>query len=133
MNIVEKKNLSSLIHEKIPKRERKLTNEKKKKFDTKAESFKLYREGKQIEEIAKERGFTTETIEGHLAHYVSTGEISIKDLVSNEKLLLIEPVARIYSGSSLTPIKEKLGDKITFGEIKLVLAWMDFQKNQRPI
>ena len=106
---------------------------KKKKINTKAESFKLYREGKQIEEIAKERGFTTQTIEGHLAHYVSTGEISIKDLVSNEKLLLIEPVARIYSGSSLTPIKEKLGDKITFGEIKLVLAWMDFQKNQRPI
>ena len=124
----KEKNLSSLIHEKTPKRERKITNEKKKKIDTKAESFKLYKEGKPIEEIAKERGFTTQTIEGHLAYYVATGEIDIKDLVSNEKFLLIEPVAKIYSGSSLTPIKEKLGDKITFGEIKLVMAWLDYQK-----
>ena len=91
------------------------------------------KEGKHLEEIAKERGFTIQTIEGHLAHYVSNGEIDIKDLVSNEKILLIEPVAKIYSGSSLTPIKEKLGDKITFGEIRLVMAWIDFQKNQRPI
>ncbi len=129
----KEKNLSSLIHEKTPKRERKNADEKNKKIDTKAESFKLYKEGKQIEEIAKERGLTAQTIEGHLAHYVSMGEININEVISNEKFLLIEPVAKTFPGNSLTPIKEKLGDKITFGEIRLVMAWMDFQKNQRPI
>ena len=93
----------------------------------------MYKEGKQIEEIAKERGLTRQTIEGHLAHYVSIGEININDLVSKEKFLLIEPVAKTFSGTSLTPLKEKLGHEITFGEIKLMLAWITFQKNQRPI
>lgn len=129
----KEKNLSSLIHEKTPKRERKKADEKKNKIDTKAESLRLYKEGKHIEEIAKERGLTTQTIEGHLAHYVSIGVINIKELVSNEKFLLIEPVAKTFSGSSLTPLKEKLGHEITFGEIKLVLAWITYQKDQRPI
>src|SRR5204862_5250225 len=55
----DEKNLSSLIHEKIPKRERKTNgSEKKNKVDTKAESFRLYKEGKLVEEIAKERNLT---------------------------------------------------------------------------
>jgi uncharacterized protein YpbB len=93
----------------------------------------LYKEGKQIEEIAKERGLTGQTIEGHLAHYVSIGEININDLVSKEKILLIERVARTFSGASLTPLKEKLGHKITFGEIKMVLAWINFQKKSETV
>ena len=128
------KSLSSLIHEKIPKRERKTAEtEKKNKIDTKAESFRLYKEGKRVEEIAKERNLTQQTIEGHLAHYVSTGEIDISKLVSREKVVLIEPIAKTFSGKSLTPIKEKLGREISFGEIKLVIAWLGFKRNQRPI
>ena len=128
------KGLSSLIHEKIPKKEKTTTSsEKKSKIDTKAESFRLYKEGKRIEEIAKERNLTQQTVEGHLAHYVSIGKINISELVSREKILLIEPVAKTFSGGSLTPIKEKLGGKISFGEIKLVIAWIGFQENQRPM
>ena len=128
------RNLSSLIHEKIPKREKKITgSEKKNKIDTKAESFRLYKEGKRTIEIAKERNLTQQTIEGHLAHYVSSGEINIHELVSMEKILLIEPIAKTFSGKSLTPLKEKLGSDVSFGEIKLVIAWMQFKENQRPI
>ena len=128
------RNLSSLIHEKIPKREKKKTgSEKKNKIDTKAESFRLYKEGKRTIEIAKERNLTQQTIEGHLAHYVSSGEINIHELVSKEKILLIEPIAKTFSGKSLTPLKEKLGSDVSFGEIKLVIAWMQFKENQRPI
>jgi ATP-dependent DNA helicase RecQ len=93
----------------------------------------LYKEGKTVEEIAKERNLTHQTIEGHLAHYVSIGEINISELVSKEKILLIEPLAKTFSGGSLTSIKEKLGNETSFGEIKLVISWIEFQKNQRPI
>ena len=128
------KNLSSLIHEKPSKKEKKAeSGEKKNKVDTKAESFKLYKEGKRVDEIAKERNLTQQTIEGHLAYYISSGEINIDEFVSREKVLLIEPVAKTFSGGSLTPIKEKLGSLVSFGEIKLVVAWIEFQKNQRPI
>ena len=133
LDYCKEKNLSSLINEKTPKRERKKTGEKKNKIDTKTESFRLHKEGKQIEEIAKERGFTRQTIEGHLAHYVSTGEININALISKEKILLIEPVVKTFSGESIIPIKEKLGHEITFGEIKLVLAWINYQKSTTHI
>jgi hypothetical protein len=128
------KNLSSLIHDKLPKKEKQSTGSAKKdKVDTKAESFRLYKEGKRVDEIAEERNLTQQTIEGHLAYYISRGEINIDELVTREKVLLIEPVAKTLSGGSLTPIKEKLGNVVSYGEIKLVVAWIQFQANQRPI
>ena len=123
-------NLSSLIQEKSPKRERKSsTGEKKPKIDTKAESFKLYKEGKSIHDISKERNLTAQTIEGHLAHFVEIGEIQISELVSREKIVLIEPVLKNFQGGNITHIKGKLGSDVSFGEIKLVLASLEFQKN----
>ena len=117
----------------MPKRERKNPDEKKKKVDTKTESFRLYKEGKHVDEIAKERGLTAQTIEGHLAHYVSLGEIHIHELVNKDKILLIEPAVKSNTGSSITPVKEKLGPEVSFGEIRLVMAWLRFQNTQRPI
>lgn len=128
------KNLSSLIRDKLPKKEKQSTGgTKKNRVDTKAESFRLYKEGKRVDEIAQERNLTQQTIEGHLAYYISKGEINIDELVTREKVLLIEPVAKTFSGGSLTPIKEKLGSVVSYGEIKLVVAWIEFQENQRPI
>lgn len=126
----KEKNLSSLINEKSPKRERKeRSGEKKPKVDTKAESFRLYKENKSINEIARERGFTVQTIEGHLAHYVSIGEINVSELISPEKLSVITPALKDFNGGSITPIKEKLGNDISFGEIRLAIAWLRYKNN----
>jgi hypothetical protein len=127
------KGLASLIQEKNPKKERKAeSGEKKKKIDTKAESFKLYKEGKKLDEIAKERSLTQQTIEGHLAHYVSIGEINIEELISKEKISLIESHTKEFEGGRITTIKEKVGNKVSFGEIRLVLAWVAFKKSSSP-
>ena len=124
-------NLSSLIHEKIPKKQRKekSTTIKTAKTDTKLLSFNLYKEGKSIKEIAAERNYTIQTIQGHLAYYVSSGEIKIEELVSREKIILIEPVLNDYDGTGITQLKNKLENNISFGEIRLVLAWKEFIKN----
>jgi hypothetical protein len=130
----KEKNLASLIHEKISKRERKAGDgEKKMKGETKTESFRLYKQGKSLDEIAEERSLTRQTIEGHLAYYVFTGEIDIYELVSRDKFILIEPEVRNLAGKSITPVKEKLGDEVSYGEIRLVMAWLDRQKAHRPI
>lgn len=129
LNYCTENNLQSFIHQKSPKKEKKEpANGMKLKIDTKAESFRLYKEGKTVSEIAKERNFATQTIEGHLAHYVERGEINIEELVSREKILLIEPALINFNDGPLTPIKETLGSEISFGEIKLVLAWKTFQQ-----
>ncbi|HEX3025180.1 MAG TPA: helix-turn-helix domain-containing protein, partial [Chitinophagaceae bacterium] len=122
-------NLSSNIQEKIPKKEKK-EKSKAAKVDTKLQSFNLYKEGKSVQEIAAERNFTVQTIEGHLAHYISLGEIKIEELVAREKIILIEPVLQNFDGGSITPIKQQLGDDVSFGEIRLVLAWKEFEKNK---
>jgi len=127
----KKNNLSSLMHEKSPKKEPKKAKEKKgPKVDTKAESFRLFREGKTISEIAKERNFAIQTIEGHLAHFVQKGEINIEELVSREKLLLIEPAIKDFNGKAIASIKQKLGNEVGFGEIKLAIAWSAFIKSK---
>lgn len=124
-------NLPSNISAKSPKRKRK--DSKERKADTKTETFRLYKEGKTVSEIAKERNFTIQTIEGHLAHYVQQGIIKIDDLVSREKIVLIEPEAKNFSGGSMTTIKEKLGSNVSFGEIRLVLAWVEHQRSAAHI
>ncbi len=120
------KKLGSFIHEKEPKRKRK--EPAKQKVDTKLETFKLYESGKNIADIAAERNLSVSTIETHLAYYVEAGIIAIEALLSKEKIQLIEPLARKHEGNSTTPLKEQLGDDVSYGEIKLVLAWLNYLK-----
>jgi hypothetical protein len=121
-------NLDSRIEEKVAKKQRK--EKKEPKPDTKLESLRLYKEGKSVLEIASARNLATSTIETHLAHYVKTGDIKIDELVSREKIVLIEPVIKNMDGISIAPIKEKLGNDVSYGEIKLVMAYKEFQKSQ---
>lgn len=127
----EKNNLSSCIGDKLPKRKRK--ESKQPKVDTKAETFRLYKEGKTVLQIAEERKLTTQTIEGHLAFFVERGLIKIEDLVSREKIVLIEPHIKDYADGPITAIKEKLGNKASFGEIRLVLASIEHQRSSAHV
>ncbi len=101
-----------------------------KKSDTKEETYKLFKDGKSVDDIAKERSLTTSTIESHLAHYVQLGILPIHELVTKEKLVLIEPALQTFEGGSITPLKEQLGEQVSYGEIRLVLAWREYEKTK---
>ncbi|MCU0321533.1 MAG: helix-turn-helix domain-containing protein [Chitinophagaceae bacterium] len=123
--------LETNIHEKAAKRERK-EKPTTAKVDTKKESFKLYKAGKTVAEIATERNLTVTTIETHLAHFVSTGEINIDEFLSTEKVNKISlSLEEFEEGTSLTSIKEKLGDEISYGAIRMVMAWKDFVETKQ--
>ncbi len=101
--------------------------EKKKKepkVDTKLVSFELYEQGKTLEEIAKERGFSVGTIEGHLAYYVSTQQLDVSKLVKANKIRNISDAVESQKTKSMARIREFLGKDYSFGEIKMVLASM---------
>jgi len=86
-------------------------------------SFSLYKQGKSIEEIAKERSLALSTIEGHLLPYIKSGDISVNELVSVEKIDKIKQVLQQSSESqTLTEIKAALGDDYSFAEIRFVRA-----------
>ena len=93
------------------------------KPDTKEVTYRLFRQGKSIEEIAKERELVSGTIAGHLEHYVRSGEVKIEQLVAREKITkIIRYVQAHGSDKGLTVIKAALGDDVSYADIRLVLA-----------
>ena len=115
------------------KRERKSKStksngEKKEKIDTKKITFDLYKEGKTIEQIAKERKMVTMTIEGHLAHYAGLGMVDLKQFVDEEKMKNIITVAKTLDTYLFGPIKQSLGDEYTYSEIRFAMAYYQNSK-----
>ena len=97
---------------------------KETKGESKTETFKLYKEGKTIEEIAKQRGFVNSTIEGHLSEYIGKGELSILDFVNQEQIDEIKKAAEKVGYDKFSPIKQILGDAISYGQIRMVLTFL---------
>ncbi len=94
---------------------------KPQKGDTNRMSLNLYREGIPLAEIASRRGLSTSTIEGHLASFIFTGEVGIEELVSKDKIGHIAAAIKETDGAALGPIKSRLGNDYSFGEIKAVI------------
>ncbi|EIC19669.1 helix-turn-helix domain-containing protein [Thiorhodovibrio frisius] len=90
--------------------------------DSRRLSYRLYSEGLGIAEIAAERSLKTTTIEGHLAHFIGTGELAVTDFVDQDKLARITTVFAEMGTEALTPVKEHLGDDVSYGELKMVQA-----------
>jgi len=100
--------------------------EKKVKEDTKKISYGLFREGKTIQQIAEERGLSVTTIEGHLAYYVGKGEIPVGEFVSKE---ITELITGHFEGTDdfrIGPVKEALGDKVSWSDIRFVANHLAF-------
>ncbi len=105
--------------------------EKKIKSDTKQVSFDLFKQGKSITEIAQERALTMGTIEGHLAHYIQSGEISVFDIVPKIKVAKIMVYLTQNPGSSTLDTKNAMGDDVSYGEIRAVLNHLTFIKAEQ--
>ncbi len=92
------------------------------KVDTKAASLELFKHGKTVVQIAKERGLTSNTIEKHLAYFVEKGEIDIQALVSDEDRKYIENSISVKEDSTLKEIHTATESKVSYGDIRFVLA-----------
>lgn len=126
LNIINKysvqNGLSSLINEKETDIKNGHATGTNRKGATQAISFNMFKEGKSIEEIAKERNLVTSTIENHLSHYVESGDIPIEEILSKEKIALIEPFVKNMTDNKIKAVKEQLGDAASYGEIRLVMS-----------
>lgn len=98
---------------------------KESKPDTYELTRQLLEQGLSLEEIAKERGFVVNTIEGHVARFIKDGEYSAKDFIDKEKYDEIVDYFESTGDKSLGVAKDVLGDDFSFGEIKMVLAELE--------
>ena len=101
---------------------------KEKKEDTKVTTFKLYKQGMSVKEIAKQRDLNQRTIITHLAHYVAKGMISAEEFVSPQKIETIrEAIDAQGSIKKLSAIKEACPEDVTYQDIVLVIASIENQ------
>lgn len=121
LDYCEKNNLKSQMfpdEEKPPK-------EKKKpgvKGTTQAISYRLFRDGKSVEQIARERNMVVSTVETHLATFVADGLLNIDELVKPELQRQILEVAAVHGWQSLKILKENLPENISYGQLRLTKA-----------
>jgi hypothetical protein len=104
--------------------------EKKVKEETKKISYRLFREGRTIKQIAEERSLSLTTIEGHLAYYVGRGELPVSEFVSQE---IIDLIAGHFEGTDefrIGPVKEALGDKVSWSDIRFVANHLAFLRKE---
>jgi len=109
----------------IPLKNIPLKNKKEPKPDTKKVSFELYKSGKSIAEISKARGFAQSTIESHLAHYVSLGELDVKQFLNAEKLEKIVVYFKAAENKSFGEAKTFFGNEVSYGEMRMALSYME--------
>ncbi|MEP5339356.1 MAG: helix-turn-helix domain-containing protein [Algibacter sp.] len=94
---------------------------KKKKGDTKKISLELFKSGKTIEAIANERELNVNTITGHLASFIPTGEVKITDVISETHYKELKAIIPKKKFENLSDLKHQVDDKYTYGELRLVL------------
>ncbi len=117
-------NLTTNINAKGAKRQRKV-GVTDKATETKQVSLQLFREGKDIDEIAAQRELKRGTIEEHLGHFVFSGEINIHQIVSKEKLaIIIKAIEENKNSLAISPVKQKLGDAYSYGEISAAMQYL---------
>ncbi len=127
----EENNIAEVaIPQKATSRKTKTTNtEKVVKDDTKQSTYSLFKAGKTIAEIAKERNLTPQTIEGHMAAFIEKGLEPIDSFMDKKKFETIAEVMKIKGEKSLTEVKELL-PKASFGDLRMVEAALKFEESK---
>ena len=104
------------------KRREKEKKPKEEKEKTWVTSYKLYKEGKSVDEVASIRGLNRSTIAGHLGRYIETGEIALEELVPPEHISIIrKAIQQAGTADGRGAIKALCPDDVTYDEIDNVL------------
>jgi uncharacterized protein YpbB len=82
-------------------------------------TYDLWMEKKSIDEIATIRKLTVQTIYSHFAKLIETGAVSIKEIISEDRLQELAIAFQGHNEESVSSIKEKYGEKFTWDELKM--------------
>ncbi len=92
------------------------------KKDTVEETWELYQQHNTLKEIANIRKLTPQTIGNHYCKLIADGRIKPQEIFSDDRLEELAKVFEGYDELSLSPLKEKVGDKFTWDELKMFNA-----------
>lgn len=93
------------------------------------QTLDLFRAGLDLEQIADARAIQPTTAVSHLCEMVSAGEaVDLDRLIPAERLRLIAEAFERLGDTPLSPVKEALGDAVTYDELRLVKAALRSQR-----
>lgn len=125
-----KNNLTSKISEKKPKKQSTPKKENQYQAGTYTTTFQMYKAGNNIEDIAKIRNLSVNTIQTHLVNFVEVGTIKPSELMDTNKIEPIISIAKSQNIPSLKAIKEELGEKFSYFEIHIALAFYKWHEKE---
>jgi hypothetical protein len=100
------------------------------KISSREASYEMFISGKSVADIARLRSMAVSTIESHLAFFVGNGTLSPERLIDKQKL---DRLLHFFSASesrALGPAKEAFGDEVSYGELRIALAFIDYIAGQ---
>ena len=97
---------------------------------TRLETLKQFTGGRTIEEIALTRNLTIGTIENHLADCIGVGDIELSAVLDPKLISIVLPEVEKDETASLSDIKNRFGDAISFSQVRMVLMHV---KNKKQI
>jgi uncharacterized protein YpbB len=83
----------------------------------------MFAEGLTAKEVAVKRGIVINTVYVHAADLIANGRLDLRRVVSEEiEREIAQAIDVVGSMDKLAPIKQKLPDRVDFGEIRCVIA-----------
>jgi len=104
-----------------------IAKRKAQKGDTQRISLQLFKKGNTLMEIASQRHLAISTIEGHLAGFITTGEIDIFSIVDPMKLEKILKIIEQHPSLPSSELKKLLGDDCSYGQIKAAMNYQAYR------
>jgi hypothetical protein len=121
------------LKESNPKRQRKEPTAEKadRKIPSAFISIQLYKEGKDIYTIAKERNLAASTIEGHLTEFIKTGEIKVDAFADETTVKIISEYLTSNTDKKHSEIRTMLNNAYSFAQIRAVANHLFWEENPR--
>jgi translation elongation factor P/translation initiation factor 5A len=107
---------------------KKTKSQKESKKATTAITLELWQAKNSLEDIAILRKFSRQTIISHIVKLIETGDISIHEILPEDKIKELEKAFENYHELALNPLKEKYGDQFTWDELKMFKAFIQSGK-----
>jgi uncharacterized protein YpbB len=120
------------LKEAKPKRQRKesVAEKAEKKIPSAHISMRLFKEGKDINTIAKERSLAASTVEGHLTEFIITGDVSVDAFADATTVKIISECLNANTDKKHSEVRTMLNNAYSFAQIKAVANYLIWEENR---
>jgi uncharacterized protein YpbB len=115
-----------------PKRQRKepVAEKAEKKIPSADISLQLFKEGKDINAIAKERSLAASTIEGHLVESITIGEVTVDAFADEATVNIIAEYLNANKDKKHSEVRTMLNNAYSFAQIRAVANHLIWEENK---